>query len=94
MSWYVDAVPAVTTAAELGGVLRAWRTSRGLTQQQLADRAHVSRPWLVRLERGHATAEVGKVIAVVRALGLVVELTDEPTPRSDLDLDQVLDLTT
>lgn len=83
-----------TSAAELGADLRAWRIRRGLTQQELADRAQVSRPWLVRLERGHAGAELGKVIAVARALGLVLELTAEPEPRSDVDLDQILGRTT
>lgn len=85
---------AVSTAAELGRALRARRISQGLTQQELAERAHVSRPWLVRLEGGHPSAELGLVIAVARALGLMLELADEPHPRSELDLDQVLDLTT
>lgn len=85
---------ALTTSSEVGSALRFRRTTLHLTQQEVADRAGVSRPWLVRLERGHPAAELGKVLAVARALQLVVDLPVEPEPDADLDLDQVLrDLT-
>lgn len=81
----------VTTARELGAALRAHRKKLGLTQAQVAQRAHVTRQWLARLEQGHPNAELGLVLDVARALGVAVEF--KPVPEQvpgEIDLDQVL----
>ncbi|TKV35345.1 hypothetical protein CFA71_24055 [Mycobacteroides abscessus subsp. bolletii] len=59
----------------LGRALREERRRQGLTQADLADRAQVSRGWLIRLESGHGTAEMDTVFRVITALGLTVILT-------------------
>lgn len=71
-------MPAASTPEEVGAVIRAARRARGLTQRQLAERAGVGRQWLVALERGHDRAELGKVLDVLRALGLGLVTTEHP----------------
>ena len=75
----------IETPAAAGAIIRARRTARGLSQQSLADRAGVSRKFLIDLEAGHDRAELGKTLAVMSALGLSLAATD-PIPRgSDFD---------
>lgn len=68
----------VVTAAELGRAVRDARTRAGLTQEQLCEAAQVSRRWLVRLEQGHRSAELSKVIDVLRALDLDLAVVPRP----------------
>lgn len=72
---------------KLGVMLRQLREQRGLTQAEVAERADISRQLLVKIEKGHPRAEIGRVLAVVRALGgrIAIEpITDSP-PAIDLD---------
>ncbi len=64
----------ITEPSQLGRALREERRRQGLTQNDLAGRAHVSRGWLVKLEAGHGTAELDTVFRVVSALGLTMTL--------------------
>ena len=54
----------------LGRALRIHRKEKRLTLQQAAGLANVSVRFLSELERGKETAEVGKVIKTLRAMGL------------------------
>jgi len=78
----------VDSPRDLGLYLRDERRRAGLTQAQIAERAGVSRRWLLDFENGKATAEFGLVIKVTRALGLLLEVNPEP-PRA-VDLDELL----
>lgn len=64
----------ISEPRRLGRALREERRRQGLTQNELAGRAQVSRGWLVRLEAGHGTAEIDTVFRVIAALGLTVTL--------------------
>jgi y4mF family transcriptional regulator len=64
-----DAVP-VASVADIGRRIRAYRRGMGLTQQRFADMAGVGRRFLIELEQGKATLEIGKVLAVCRAAGI------------------------
>ncbi|RJO70010.1 transcriptional regulator [Nocardia panacis] len=78
MSAYDDIVPEefqVTDAQRLGAIVRELRQARGLTQAELAARAHVSRGYLIRLEKGHPTAELGTILQVLTALGARLGVT-------------------
>jgi len=69
----------LTTVRDLGGAVRAARQGRGLSQQALADRAGVPRQWVSRLETGsNPGAELRKVLDVLAALGLAIELGPSP----------------
>lgn len=61
----------LASPAELGRVVRAARLARGLTQEDLADRAKVSRKFVNQLEEGKASAHLGKVLTVMMSAGLV-----------------------
>lgn len=71
---------SIDSPATVGAIIRARRTARGWSQQALADRAGVSRKFLIDLEAGHDRAELGKTMAVTAALGLSLAATD-PIPR-------------
>lgn len=62
----------LSAASALGVAVRQRRQALTLTQQQLADRAVVGRRFIVDLERGKPTLEIGKVLTVTQALGLVL----------------------
>ncbi len=60
----------VPTPTELGAVLRAQRKSQGLTLEQLSGLSGLGMRFLSELERGKATAELGKTLEVAQLLGL------------------------
>ncbi len=55
---------------DVAEVVRSARRDHHFTQAQLAERAQVSRGFVVELEKGHSRAELGKVLMVFRALDL------------------------
>jgi HTH-type transcriptional regulator/antitoxin HipB len=80
---------AITTPARIGAAIRGARTRAGLTQNQLAERAGVSRRWLITLEQGQGErAELRKVLDTLDALDL--DLTLAPH-RRDGELAELLD---
>lgn len=54
----------------LGAVIRKARKAKGWSQQELADRARISRRHLSAIERGDAAASLDVIGRTVRALGL------------------------
>ena len=75
----------LSDAEDLGRYLRDRRRVAGLSQDDLATRAAVSRRWLSDLEQGKPTVEVGLVFKVIAALGLYLDCRPEPAPEFDLD---------
>lgn len=69
----------VTTAGDLGNLVRERREASGMTQRQLAALAGVSRLWLVHVEAGHPGAEFGRVLQLVASLDLAVDLVERHT---------------
>lgn len=65
----------VPTPAEIGEVVRAARKAAGLRQYELAGAAGVGLRFLVELERGKPTAQLGKTLQVLEALGCAFDLT-------------------
>jgi transcriptional regulator with XRE-family HTH domain len=86
------------TAREIGLLVRERRHDLRLSQQELAQRAGVGRPWLIAVEAGHARAELGKLLALFAELGLTLDLSPartadpaEPGNRGQrVDLDDLL----
>jgi transcriptional regulator with XRE-family HTH domain len=70
-------VPAAVARglAESSGNLVAWRKLRGLTQSQLADRAGVAVNTVRRLEDGDGGVSFENVLRVLRALGILANLS-------------------
>jgi transcriptional regulator with XRE-family HTH domain len=70
----------------LGKRIAAARTSLGLTQQQLADRAKVSKSMIAKVETGAASASNQWVGAVAKALGVdIAHLTGGPNSAGPAD---------
>ncbi|SEQ79535.1 helix-turn-helix domain-containing protein [Microlunatus flavus] len=57
------------SAAELGRHLLTWRKLQNLTAEQVAERAHVTRTTLRRLEHGEPGVGLDVFLGVARALG-------------------------
>jgi transcriptional regulator with XRE-family HTH domain len=68
--------PAVKRATRgLVEDVTAWRKLRGLTQAQLADRAGIARATLARFEQGDGGISLDSLLRVLRALGILENLT-------------------
>ncbi|WP_246012529.1 helix-turn-helix domain-containing protein [Myceligenerans xiligouense] len=62
----------------LGRSVRRLRLDRGLSQSELADRAGVSRQWVVGLERGQTEGlEVGRLMRVLDELDASLTIRDD-----------------
>jgi len=64
----------VRSSEELGLFVEQARKMRGYSQQTFADLAGVGRRFLSEVENGKPTAEIGKVMQVLTALGIDMEL--------------------
>jgi y4mF family transcriptional regulator len=63
-----------TERARLADEVRARRKQLQLRQEELADLAGVSERFVFALENGKATVQLDKVLAVLNALGLHLEI--------------------
>lgn len=64
----------IRSTYDLGAAIVAQRKGRGYSQQEFADLAGVGRRFVSELESGKPTAEIGKTLQVLTALGIDVEL--------------------
>lgn len=64
----------IHTPAELGALVRAYRTSRGLSQVDAAALAGVGPRFLSELERGKTTVEFGLLLQVLTRFGLTLSV--------------------
>lgn len=71
---------ALRSAHEIGDQFRSWRKLLGLTAQQLADRAGISRGTLRRIETGDAGVSFIAVLSVARGLGVLDRITAATDP--------------
>ena len=65
----------ITDTKKLGTYIKNVRKKQHLTQADLAIAANVGVRFLVDLENGKETAQIGKVINVCRALGITIDVT-------------------
>lgn len=68
---------------QAGELVRNLRLKRGLTQQQLAERAGVSRKFVTEFEAGHERAELGKSLSLLRAVGAQLQTHETSSPMED-----------
>ena len=64
----------ITDTKKLGAYIKNTRKGQHLTQADLAIAANVGVRFLVDLENGKETAQIGKVINVCRALGITIDV--------------------
>lgn len=63
---------AVRTAADLGQLLRASRKASRMTLEEAALVCGVSKRNLSEIERGKATAEIGRVLKLLEQFGIML----------------------
>ena len=70
---------------ELGGHIHGWRMVLGLTAQQVAERADITRDTLRKIESGNPNVSFNSVAQVLRAPGLLDRVVDAVDPlNSDI----------
>ncbi len=68
------------TPADIGVAVRVTRKASGLRQYELAGAAGVGLRFIVDLEAGKPTAQIGKTLQVLDALGCSVGIVPPPGP--------------
>ncbi len=69
------------TPKSIGQLIRSTRKALGVTQRDLAMTAGTGLRFIIDLEKGKPTCHLGKALAVLRTLGIKINLT--PPRRSD-----------
>jgi DNA-binding XRE family transcriptional regulator len=69
-------VPAEIVRRELAGEssIKLWREHRGLTQQDLATRAGISKPYLSQIETGKRQGTIETLSAIARSLDVPLDV--------------------
>ena len=62
------------TPADIGALVRTARKAQGLRQDELAGAAGVGLRFIVELEAGKPTAQIGKTLQVLEALGCTFDI--------------------
>ncbi len=73
-------VKVLRAAKEIGDDFAGWRKILGLTAEQVAERAGITRDTLRKLEHGDPTVGFHVVLRVARSLGILETLTEALDP--------------
>ncbi|MBZ9650301.1 helix-turn-helix domain-containing protein [Sphingobium sp. 3R8] len=65
----------ITTASQFGSEIARARKALGLTQRELALAINSGERFIVELEAGKPTAQLGKALAAAQAVGLQLQAT-------------------
>jgi HTH-type transcriptional regulator / antitoxin HipB len=63
------------TAQDIGRLIRETRRNLGVTQKALALTSGTGLRFIIELEKGKETAEIGKVLTILQTLGIQLALT-------------------
>ena len=66
------------TAAQIGKLIRDTRKDLGVTQKDLALTSGTGMRFIIDLEKGKETCEIGKALAILNTLGIKITLTPPP----------------
>jgi HTH-type transcriptional regulator/antitoxin HipB len=66
------------TAQDIGRLVREIRKGLGVTQKELALTSGTGLRFIIELEKGKDTAEIGKVLTILQTLGIQLALTPPP----------------
>ncbi len=67
------------TPQQIGTLIRTTRKNLGVTQKDLALTSGTGLRFIIDLEKGKETCEIGKAMTVLHTLGIKVALTPPPT---------------
>lgn len=62
------------TTKQLGALVKSTRKSLGVTQKTLAMTSGTGLRFIIELEKGKPTCQVGKVLTVLNTLGITIKL--------------------
>ena len=65
---------SIQSTKEIGKTIRYYRKKQALTQEELALLSNVGRRFVVELEQGKNSAQIGKILQVLHALGIGLKL--------------------
>jgi y4mF family transcriptional regulator len=71
----VKGYPMKYTPPQIGALIRSTRKSLGVTQRDLALTSGTGLRFVVDLERGKETCEIGKALTILQTLGIRLTLT-------------------
>ena len=71
----------ILTTAQIGDIVRTSRKAAGLRQDELAGAAGAGLRFIVDLEAGKPTAQIGKALQVLAALGCIIDITPPAEPK-------------
>lgn len=87
----------IKTPKEIGMLVRDRRKAHGWTQDALAQRLGVSRLWVVQLEQGKSTAQIGLVLRALNELDVPMQVDIKPKDHATraavsggIDLDSII----
>ena len=66
------------TPQDIGRLVRETRKGLGVTQKELALTSGTGLRFIIELEKGKETAEIGKVLTILQTLGIQFTLTTTP----------------
>ena len=72
------------TPEQVGALIRQTRKSLGVTQRDLALTSGTGIRFVIDLEKGKPTCEIGKVLMIVNTLGIKMTLTPPPAKTPSL----------
>lgn len=67
----------IKNLSDLAGIIVKTRKAQGLTQKDVAFACNVGIRYIVDLENGKETCEIGKALKIVNMLGIKLEVQDE-----------------
>jgi len=71
------------TPAEIGKLIRDTRKNLGVTQKNLALASGTGLRFVIDLEKGKETCEIGKALTILNTLGIRVTLTPPPPAKGE-----------
>ena len=72
------------STAQIGEIVRRVRKAQGLKQMELACYANVGVRFLIELESGKPTIQMGKALKVLETLGCKFTVIEPPAPEAPL----------
>jgi HTH-type transcriptional regulator / antitoxin HipB len=88
----------IRTPADLGALIRDRRSHLGMDQASLAKAVGTSRKWLIEVEKGKPTAQIGLILRTLRVLRISLSDSQQatgsaatPQATDPIDIDRIID---
>jgi len=69
------------TPKQIGELVKSSRKTMGVTQKDLAMTSGTGLRFIIELEQGKPTCQLGKVLTVLQTLGITIKLTSSATNK-------------